>query len=66
MEHKRRSSLGIFGWMKGKRSDSVSVPGVEKFIESERLPFIQPKMPSELRRLCSMPWDVEGRPETVL
>ncbi|KAF3030041.1 hypothetical protein E8E15_011128 [Penicillium rubens] len=34
MEHKRRSSLGIFGWMKGKRSDSVSVPGVEKFIDS--------------------------------
>ncbi|KAJ5268226.1 hypothetical protein N7524_005685 [Penicillium chrysogenum] len=34
IEHKRRSSLGIFGWMKGKRSDSVSVPGVEKFIDS--------------------------------
>lgn len=40
-----------------------SVPGTDT--ESERLPFIQPKMPSELRRLCSMPWDVEGRPEIV-
>lgn len=34
MEHKRRSSLGIFNWMKGKRSDSVSVPGTEKSIDS--------------------------------
>ncbi|CAG8006128.1 unnamed protein product [Penicillium nalgiovense] len=34
IEHKRRSSLGIFGWMKGKRSDSVSVPGTEKSIDS--------------------------------
>ena len=30
VEHKRRSSLGIFGWMKSKRSDSVTVPGTEK------------------------------------
>ncbi|KAJ9489664.1 hypothetical protein VN97_g3599 [Penicillium thymicola] len=30
VEHKRRSSLGIFGWIKGKRSDSVTVPGTEK------------------------------------
>jgi hypothetical protein len=34
IEHKRRSSLGIFGWMKGKRPDSVSVPGIEKSIDS--------------------------------
>ncbi|KAJ6189472.1 hypothetical protein N7519_004380 [Penicillium mononematosum] len=34
IEHKRRSSLGIFGWMKGKRSDSVSVHGMEKSIDS--------------------------------
>ncbi|OQE20626.1 hypothetical protein PENFLA_c016G02793 [Penicillium flavigenum] len=34
IEHKRRSSLGIFGWMKGKRSDSVAVPGMEKSIDS--------------------------------
>ncbi|CAG8906509.1 unnamed protein product [Penicillium egyptiacum] len=34
IEHKRRSSLGIFGWMKGKRCDSVSVPGMEKSIDS--------------------------------
>lgn len=25
-EHKRRSSLGIFSWMKGKRSESMAVP----------------------------------------
>ncbi|KAI2730482.1 hypothetical protein CBS147332_2334 [Penicillium roqueforti] len=31
-EHKRRSSLGIFGWMKSKRSDSG--PGTEKFTDS--------------------------------
>ncbi|QQK45973.1 GINS complex [Penicillium digitatum] len=30
VEHKRRSSLGIFGWMKSKRSDSVSLSGTEK------------------------------------
>ncbi|KXG52987.1 GINS complex [Penicillium griseofulvum] len=30
IEHKRRSSLGIFGWIKSKRSDSVGVPGAEK------------------------------------
>ncbi|KAJ5504181.1 hypothetical protein N7463_007055 [Penicillium fimorum] len=34
IEHKRRSSLGIFGWIKSKRSDSVAVPGMEKFIDS--------------------------------
>ncbi|KAJ5823362.1 hypothetical protein N7447_005702 [Penicillium robsamsonii] len=33
VEHKRRSSLGIFSWIKGKRSDSVVVSGTEKFIE---------------------------------
>ncbi|KAJ5440892.1 GINS complex [Penicillium cf. griseofulvum] len=34
IEHKRRSSLGIFGWIKSKRSDSVGVPGTEKSIDS--------------------------------
>ncbi|KGO37884.1 hypothetical protein PEX1_050040 [Penicillium expansum] len=34
VEHKRRSSLGIFGWMKSKRSDSVSIPGTEKSNDS--------------------------------
>ncbi|KAJ5700382.1 hypothetical protein N7536_003395 [Penicillium majusculum] len=34
VEHKRRSSLGIFGWMKSKRSDSVTVPGTEKSSDS--------------------------------
>lgn len=36
---------------------NFSVPGPE----SERLLFIQPNIPSELRRLCSGPWDEEGR-----
>ncbi|CAI7568769.1 unnamed protein product [Penicillium glandicola] len=34
MDHKRRSSLGIFGWMKSKRSDSVVIPGTEKSVDS--------------------------------
>ncbi|KAJ5374857.1 GINS complex [Penicillium concentricum] len=34
IEHKRRSSLGIFGWIKSKRSDSVGVPGTDKLIDS--------------------------------
>ncbi|OQE43022.1 hypothetical protein PENCOP_c003G05994 [Penicillium coprophilum] len=34
VEHKRRSSLGIFSWIKSKRSDSVGVPGTERSIDS--------------------------------
>jgi hypothetical protein len=48
----------------GAESMDFSAPGTPT--ESERLLLIQPKIPSELRRLCSMsPWDVAGRPETV-
>ncbi|KGO64619.1 hypothetical protein PITC_093460 [Penicillium italicum] len=36
VEHKRRSSLGIFGWMKSKRSDSVSIPATDKSIDSSQ------------------------------
>lgn len=30
VEHKRRSSLGIFSWMKSKRSDSLTISSAEK------------------------------------
>jgi hypothetical protein len=34
VDHKRRSSLGIFGWMKGKRPDSMIVTGTEHYTDS--------------------------------
>ncbi|KAJ5138581.1 uncharacterized protein N7515_003429, partial [Penicillium bovifimosum] len=36
VEHKRRSSLGIFGWMKGKRPESMIVSGTEPPTDSTK------------------------------
>ncbi|KAJ5949487.1 hypothetical protein N7454_001071 [Penicillium verhagenii] len=67
VEHKRRSSLGIFGWMKGvsgKKSEP-STPVVAKFPESEPEPREQPTRASSRLAYDDGFVSSEDRPDTA-